>query len=265
VSGHRKLSTSRCFTLNKKRILIMKILITAICLCVVPAVAAPACATGTYASYQSLASGGCTIGDALFTNFSNLSIVENAGVTVLAPAEIEVIPTGSTTSALLTFVYLNAAGAPTPLTLNQNGQIFSMGFSFDILVSPSALTGIQMNSTFSNVGPGSVSASKSAQLLVGGPSVSSTVNDGGVSNPLGTYNGVIMPVTGTGRFLITDTTSLEAQTGSASQSGFGNVFILAPSGSTSTAENGSLAMIGSGLVFLSVLASTTRRRRNAKE
>jgi hypothetical protein len=240
----------------------MKRLITAICLCVVPAVAAPACVTGTYASYQAL-SGGCTIGGALFSNFSNLSFVNSPGVSALTSSEIDVIPSGSATQDLLTFVYENANAVATPVTVNQNGQIFSMGLTFDILVLPGALTGIQMDSTFGNTSPGSASASKTAQLLSGGPAITSTVNDGGGSNALGTYSGIVMPVTGSGTFLITDTTSLEAETGSVTQSGFANAFLT--SASTATPEVGSLAMIGSGLVFLGMAGNATRRRKKAKE
>jgi hypothetical protein len=241
----------------------MKILIPVLCLCVVPAFAAPACVTGTYASYQAL-SGGCTIGTALFSNFSGLSFVNSPGVGTLTPDEIQVIPSGTTTDDLLTFVYLNSNATPTPVTVNENGQVFSLGLSFDILVTSGALTGIEMSSTFGNTSPGSASASKTAQLLTGGPAITSTVNDGGVSNALGTYNGTVMPVTGAGTFLITDTTSLQAQTGMVTQSGFGNSFLLSP-GSTATPEIGSLAMIGSGLVFLSMVANSTRKRKRAKD
>jgi len=240
----------------------MKILITALCLCVVPAVAAPACVTGTYASYQAL-SGGCTVGDGTFSNFSNLSFVNSPGVPTLTASEIEVIPSGTATEDLLTFVYLNANAVPTPVTVNQNGQIFSVGLSFDVLVTPSALSGIQMDSTFSNTAPGGVSASKTAQLPTGG-AITSTVNDGGVSNAMGTYFGSVMPVTGVGTFLITDTTSLQAQTGSVTQAGFANAFLLTPP-TAATPEVGSLAMIGSGLVFLGMAGNATRRRKKAKE
>jgi hypothetical protein len=247
----------------------MKILlILALCLCVVPAFAAPtACVTGSYASYQALV-GGCTIGNALFSNFSALSFVNSPGVGALTPSEIQVIPSGTPTDDMLTFVYLNANGTPTPVTVNQNGQIFSFGMSFDIVVAATAvtpgLTGIEMSSTFGNTSPGSASASKTAQLVAGGPAITSTVNDGGVSNVLGTYNGTIMPVSGVGTFLITDTTSLQAQTGMVTQSGFANSFLLS-SGTTATPEVGSLAMIGSGLVFLSMVASSTRRRKRARD
>ncbi|HEV1284527.1 MAG TPA: hypothetical protein VNU44_04425 [Bryobacteraceae bacterium] len=241
----------------------MKLLIPALCLCVVPALAAPACATGTYASYQAL-SGGCSIGNALFSNFSALSFVNSPGVGTLTPGEIEVIPSGSLSDDVLTFMYLNAAGSPTPVTLNQNGQVFSLGLSYDIVVTPGSLTGIEMSSTFGNTAPGSASASKTAQPVGGGSAITSTVNDGGISNSQGTYSGAVMPVTGAGTFLITDTTSLQAQTGSATQSGFANSFLVSP-GATATPEIGSLTMIGSGLVFLSMIASSTRRRKRGKD
>jgi len=238
----------------------MKIFVSALCFCVVPALAAPAaCVTGTYASYQAL-SGGCTIGDALFSNFSNLSFVNSPGVPTLAASQIEVTPSGTSTDALLNFVYLNSDAAATPVTVNQNGQIFSFGLNFDLLVSSATLTGIQMSSTFSNTSPGSASASKTAQLLSGGPALTSTVNDGGISNALGTYSGTVIPVSGVGTFLITDTTSLQAQTGAVTQSGFANSFLLTP-GATATPEIASLAMIGSGLVVISMVAGWTRKRR----
>ncbi len=238
----------------------MKTLITALCILPV-AFAAPACVTGTYASYQALSSG-CSIGDAAFSNFSALSFV-NSGVVPLTASEIEVIPSGTPTDAILTFVYLNADGTATPVTVNSSGQIFAFGLNFDVAASPSTLTGIQMASTFSNTSPGSVSTTKTAELL-GGPTFSpSTVSDGGVSNAMGTYSGTLIPVSGVGTFFITDATSLQAQSGSVTQTGFENSFLLTPA-STTTPEVGSLAMLGSGLVFLGLIASSTRKRRRAR-
>ena len=105
----------------------MKILITCIyAYASLSSVAAPACVTGTYATYQAL-SGGCTIGNALFSNFSALSFVNSPGVGTLTPSEIEVIPSGSLSEDELTFVYLNANATPTPVTVNQNGEIFLVG------------------------------------------------------------------------------------------------------------------------------------------
>ncbi len=243
----------------------MKTFITALCcLSAVPAaLASPAaCVTGTYASYLAL-SGGCSIGDATFTSFSNLSFVNSPGVSPLASSEILVTPSGGPTGATLNFVYLNSAGAVTPVTVNQLGQIFSFGLSFQVLVSPSALTGIEMDSAFSNTAPASVSATKTAQLMTGGPTVTSTVSDGGQSNVAGTYSGTLMPVSGVGTFLITDTTSLQAQSGSATESGFINSFELASS-TAQTPEIGSLAMIGSGLIGLGLVSTSTRKRTRSR-
>jgi hypothetical protein len=120
-----------------------------------------------------------------------------------------------------------------------------------------------MNSTFANTSPGSVSASKSAAPLAGGPGVTSTVNDGGGSNAANTYFGSMSPITGAGPFLITDTTSLQAQTGMAMQSGFANSFVTGPI-SAATPEVGSLTMMGAGLVFLSLIAGSTRLRKRVK-
>jgi len=240
----------------------MKTLITVLCVGAIPALAAPACVSGTYASYQALA-GGCSIGDATFSNFSGLTFLNSPGVPALTASEIEVIPSSAATTDMLTFVYLNAAGAPTPVTVNTNGQIFSFGMSFQIVATPSALTGIQMSSTFANTMPGSVSATKSIQPIGGGTAVSSTVNDGGTSHALGTVNGLVMPVSGVGAFLVTDTTSLQAQTGIVTQAGFSNSFILGPIVAP-TPEIASQAMIGGGLVFLSLLANSMRKRKRAK-
>lgn len=241
----------------------MKTVLTAVCLCLVPAaLASPAaCVTGTYASYQAL-SGGCSVGDAVFSNFSGLAFV-NTGIDALTPSEIDVIPSGTSTDAMLTFVYLNSNGVATPVTVDSNGQIFAFGFDFDVTVSPSILTGIQIASTFSNTTPGSVSTTKTAQLEGGPTFAPSTVSDGGVSNPMGTYDGVLIPVSGVGTFVISDTTSLQAQTGSVTQAGFDNTFDLAASNAT-TPEVGSFVMIGSGLVFLSVLTGSNRRRKRTK-
>lgn len=241
----------------------MKTLIIALCLSVVPALASPTgCVAGTYQSYVAL-SGGCTIGDALFSNFSGLTFVNSPGVSTLATDQIQVMPSGTSTDAMLTFVFLDTNGDPLPVTLNTNGQIFSMGLSFDVVVSPSNLTGIQMGATFSNTAPANVSASKSVQLLAGGPQITSTVNDEGISNALGNHLGTLMPVSGVGTFLVTDTTSLQAQTGSVSEASFTNSFFLGPQ-TVPTPEIGSLLMIGTGLVFVSALASSTRRRKRAK-
>lgn len=242
----------------------MNKLIAALSICIVPAFAAPACVSGTYASYVALA-GGCSIGDATFTNFSNFGFVNSAGVPDLTTSEVMVVPSGNSGLAELTFVYLNGQGNPTPVTVNSFGQIFSFGFTYNIIVSnPSQLAAIEMDSMFSNTSPGSASATKSAAQ--GGASTAvSDVSDEGTSNPMGLYLGNLAPVSGNpqGTYLITDTTSLQAQDGgSVTQSSFNNDFVLlAPRQTSDTPEVGSYAMIGSGLVFLGLFANTTRKRR----
>src|SRR5260370_42376959 len=135
--------------------------------------------------------------------------------------------------------------------------------NFHIVVTLRALRGIQMNFTFRKTMAGSVSATKSIQPVGGPILVSSTVNDAGVAHALGTLNGLVMPVSGVGAFLVTDTTSLQAQTGSVTQVGFANSFNIGPI-STATPEIASQAMIGGGLVFLSLVANSMRKRKRAK-
>ncbi len=239
----------------------MKTLITIVCLSIPAASASTACVTGSYASYQAL-SGGCSIGDAMFSNFSALSFVDSPGVASLSSTEIQVVPGGTPTDATLTFVYLNAAGMPTAETLSGGGQIFSFGLSFDITVSPVVLDAIQMASTFANTGTGDVSSTKTAQLTGGGPEFTSTVSNGGAQDPMATYNGAMIPVSGAGTFVITDTTSLQAQTGSVTQAGFENSFVMADA--APTAEVGSLIMLGSGLIFLGLLGTSAGARKRVK-
>jgi hypothetical protein len=238
----------------------MKTFITALCICVVPAMAAPACTTATYDTYVSLA-GGCSIGDATFSNFSGFGFVNSAGVPVLPENQVLVTPTETNGNVALMFTYLNANGTPTPVTVSSFGEIFSFGFFFQVVVNPSTLSGFQMDAAFANTQPGSVSSTKTVQPVGGGPTVTSTVSDDGASNPLGEYDGATAVITGHGPFLVADTNSLQAQlNGIATEASFTNIFDL-QTGSTTTPELKSFAMIGSGLVFLSLVASSTRKRQ----
>src|SRR5262249_44529538 len=146
-------------------------------------------------------------------------------------------------------------------TVNQNGQIFSFNLNYQMTLTGASLIDIQMASTFSNTNPGSASATKNAQLLSGGTIFTSTVNDGGISNPLNTYTSPMIPVSGTGVWIISDTTSLQAQTGGAvTQSGFANLFTLQAT-PTSVPEPMTALIIGSGLICVGLVS----RRRRAQQ
>jgi len=225
------------------------------------AYATPACITGTYASYVALGSGGCVLGDSTVGTFSNLSFVNTPDVPPLPAADIEVVAGGTLTAPTLTFIYTNAAGVPTPVNLNTNGSVFSFGFNYQMTPNGANLTSIQEDSTFSNTTPGSVSATKSVQLQSGGTVFTSTVSDQGTShNPSATLPGSIVPVTGSGTWVIADTISLQAQTGGlVSSSGVENLFVL--TATSGTPEPLTAFMIGSGLLCLGLVAP---RRRSTK-
>ena len=216
------------------------------------------CATGTYTSYVALGATGCTIGDATFNNFSALAFVNSGGVPALTGAQIEVIPSGSPTNATLSYVYVDLAGAPAPVTVSTTGAIFSFGFSYGLIVSPSHLSAIDMTATFSNTSPGGVSATKNAQIGAG-PVFTSTVNDNGISNPLATYIGAGALVSGIGTWVIKNDTSLQANGtgGVATECRFTNVFTLASD--VSTPEPLPLAMVGFGLIGLGLISRKTRK------
>jgi hypothetical protein len=219
------------------------------------------CTTDTYTNYS--ASGfSCTDGDATFSNFSPLSFT-NSGVANLSTDDIEVIPGGTTLAPTLTFEYVTPGmpPVPTPVTVNTSGEIFSLGLSYQLDLTGATLTSVQMASTFTNTSPGSVSATKNAQLLGGGPIYVSNVGDGGVSNSLATYSGPVTSVSGVGSWIIDDTTSLQAQSGSVTQDSFENLFAETAVVGTNTPEPATMALIGSGLVGVGLLS---RRRRIEK-
>jgi len=237
------------------------VLISGLALAGITAFALPAtCTTGTYTSYVALGSTGCTDGDATFSNFSGLNF-QNFGIAGLTTDEIQVVPGGTLLAPTLTFVYLNAAGAPTPVTVNVNGQQFAMGFNYLMTLSGVTLTNIQMDSTFNNTVPGSVSATKGAQLQTGGSVFTSTVNDQGLNNASVNHLGNVALTSGNGVWVITDGVSLQAQSGgSATQTNFENLFTLNPV-SANTPETTSMLMMGTGLIGLSLLS---RRRRGPR-
>ncbi|HWZ34309.1 MAG TPA: hypothetical protein VNX18_23385 [Bryobacteraceae bacterium] len=237
------------------------VLISGLAMAGISAFALPAaCNTGTYTSYVALGSTGCTDGDATFSNFSGLNF-QNFGISGLTTDEIQVIPGGTLLAPTLTFLYLNATGAPTPVTVNVNGQQFAMGFNYLMTLSGAVLRDIQMDSVFNNTTPGSVSATKGAQLQTGGTVFTSTVNDQGANNASANHVGNVVPTSGTGVWVITDGVSLQAQSGGvATQTSFENLFILDQI-TTNTPETATMLMMGTGLIGLSLLS---RRRRGSR-
>lgn len=65
------------------------------------ATASPACVTGTLASYESLGSGGCTLGDETVSSFATGSGTTDA--TPIDPTTLTITPTASAGEATLTF------------------------------------------------------------------------------------------------------------------------------------------------------------------
>jgi hypothetical protein len=222
------------------------------------------CVSGTYASYVALSTTGCQDGDGTFSNFSALGFTNSGGVAEVSDTDIMVTPGGTALNPTLTFEYINSAGTATPVTVDESGQIFSMGLTYSLVLTGATLSDIQMGETFSNTSPGSVSATKNAEIG-SGTTFSSTVSDGGLNNPTGTTStGNVTPTTGTGTWNITDTVSLQAQSGSATQNSFENLFTLAAAGPNSTApELPTGAMIGSALLLFGLISRRFRKSTEA--
>jgi hypothetical protein len=162
---------------------------------------------------------------------------------------------------MLTFTYLNSAGAPTPVTVNSNGQQFQVGINYQMVLTGAILADIQMNSSFSNTTPGSASSTKNAQIGAG-PTFISTVSDQGLSTLPGNHSGALIPTTGTGTWTITDGISLQAQTGgSATQSSFQNLFTLSAV-TTATPDAGTVLSIGTGLICLGLIGRRKLKLRD---
>jgi hypothetical protein len=234
----------------------MLVLITAV------AAAAPMCTTDTYTAYEGLGSGGCTIGDETFSNFSSLSFSNSLGVSTLSSDQILVTPTAVGNEASLAFTYGTAA-SPITIILVDSSQVFAFDFTYEaVAASGLVLSGIQQTATFSNTTPGSTSFTKNAQAMGGGPIFTSAVTDGGTSHVAATYDGPITAVSGANSdFLVKDAISLQAQSGSVSNSGFANNFFTSPGNTTTTPEPPVSLLIGSGLVLLGGLTRKYAERR----
>jgi hypothetical protein len=214
--------------------------------------AAPMCTTQTYNNYVALGAGGCSLGAETFSNFTSPSFSNSLGVPTLTNNEILVTATASGNTETLAFSYETATGAPQIISLSDNDQAFAFSFGYLATVTTS-LSSIQMESTFGNTTPGSVSATKNAQAVGGGTIFTSAVTDGGVNNANNTYLGPVTAVTGgTAPFNVQDAISLQAQSGTVMDGGFANKFVTS-STTTSAPEPSDSILVGSGILLISLL------------
>lgn len=98
-----------------------------------PAEATPACVTGTLASYESLGSEGCTLGDETVSSFATGSGV--TGATPIDPTTLTITPTASAGEATLTF--------HTSLTAQANNQDEAF-FTYTIAGAPVTFDAIDL-------------------------------------------------------------------------------------------------------------------------
>jgi hypothetical protein len=240
--------------------------------------AAPLCVTGTYDTYVALDSFGCIEGTLLLFHFSlTPSFTNSMGVPTLANSQILITPTVSGSTESLAFSYETTTGAPMVISLNDNDQVFAFSFSYNAIsvqgpgIHPAPLSSIQMTSTFSNTEPGSVSATKIATAgegVINFPTFASAVTSNGVSNVNNTYLGPVTAVNPSGSaddFSIQDAISLQAQTGSVSDTGFANIFVTRLSADLNAPEPPASILIGGGLLLIGSLVRrvSSRKRMNA--
>ncbi len=216
----------------------MKALITSfVCLCVVPALAAPLiCIQGNGASHQALRDR-CPGADASFVN-SPQSDPDQAGTDTTVP--------------------------------DMTGPLFAP-LNLQVLMNLGPLTDSQMKSLFGKDASENADPTTSAQLPASGSGASATLNS---PNSPATTNAVSMPVgIGMGMDPLPPPGGSVAQGGTVAEAGSASPSVPVPNATTdpvaaaastpaaATPETGSIAMIGSGLVFLSLVASSTRKRK----
>jgi hypothetical protein len=221
------------------------------------------CTAGTYDTYVALGSGGCSLGGETFSNFSLApSFTNSLGVPTLANDQILITPTTVGNTEALAFSYETMTGAPLIISLTDSNQVFAFSFGYVATPGPTtSLSSIQMTSTFSNTTPGSVSATKNGQALTGGTLFTSAVADNGMNNVSNTYLGPVTAVTnGTTAYDIRDAISLQAQTGSVTDSGFANDFVTSVV-TTTTPEPPASLLIGGGLLLISSLVRRVSRNK----
>jgi hypothetical protein len=217
----------------------VKALITPfLCLCVLPALASPLiCTQGNGAPQQALRDR-CPSADASFVN-SAASNPDQAGTDTTAP-------------------------------IDMIGPLFS-GLNYQVVMNLGPLTDAQMKSLFGKDASGNADPTTTAQLSSPGAGTSAASNSTATSAPAAT-SAVSMPV-GFGM-------DPPPPGGSVSPAGSASLVVPAPNvtdpvaaavtaaaattAAVATPEAGSIAMIGSGLVFLSLVASSTRKRKRVR-
>ncbi len=182
-------------------------------------------------------------------------------------SQIFVTPTLVGNEAALAFTY-GTASSPITVTLDGSSEQFSFFLQYSVAMGTgSVLSGIQQSATFSNTSPAAASFAKIVNPTGGPPFFLSAVQDGGVSNPFGTYNGAVTAITSSSsNFTVTDGISLQSQSGTVSNSGFANNFFTAPP-VTTTPEPPASVLIGGGLILVASSSCgkphERRRRLNA--
>lgn len=221
---------------------------------------APACTSGTYASYQSLGSGGCMVGNEVFSNFGSLSFSGTIGETfpntdlIVSPTVVTSI-TGNVDELTFTYTSLPAGNFSSTVAGVTASEILGYSFMYQVTPSPNPVADIQMTSELGTTGTGNVSAVK--QVNPGGTITQSSVNNGMTDFTLPSLvSGLQEPVSGTSAFDVQDAISLQAQTGTAQQENFVNLFTEG-SAATVTPEPSTTLLIGSGLLCFGLV----RRRR----
>lgn len=235
----------------------MKVFITALIIMSVPAFATVStCTAGTYASYQAL-SGGCSIGDAVFTGFSNLGSISGA--------DLLVTPEMTSNGATLTFTYVDSSGTASPETVS-GGQTFSLSLNYQVDVS-GQLTGLETSSQYS-----SLSGGVETNSISGAGKSGSESNNGFSFYGVTTLNSPVLSTSGSGLITISNLITLNSGTmGYVSQNAFINTLDYtsqpliindpSPDGGDPAPEVQSLSMIGSGLIALSIVSRFWRKNR----
>jgi len=230
------------------------------------ACAAPACTMGTYASYQALGSGGCTVGDETFSNFGSLTFTNSLNVDDISTSQLFITPTevgsgpGSIDELLFNYQGLptGSGGFPSSTDIGAASNQ-TLSYEFQYIVSPTSvpipIVEIQMLSTILNTNGGSVSAVKD----VDSDATQSTASDSGMQHgSLTSVPGPVTSVTFGGPYTVQDTISLEGQNGMAEQQDFTNKFTEGAAAVSSTPEPSTNLLIGTGLILFGL----TRKLRS---